>query len=176
MPHQHRRAALVKIGLQQRQRLVDAKPPASEASSAPWSRPEFGGATAPVLEQTGPQAVRAEPDQRRQIEVFVHDITDRIERVQTVYRVVGKAAGSDPDAAALHKAMLDQRYANLRHLVGWIETNGPLKDGLSHDDATATVWTLTSPEIFRLLRTERGWSKGRYRRWMTNSLIQLLLP
>ena len=134
------------------------------------------GATAPVLEQTGPQAVRAEPDQRRQIEVFVHDITDRIERVQTVYRVVAEAAGSDPEATALHKAMLDHRYANLRHLVGWIEANGPLKDGLSHDDATATVWTLTSPEIFRLLRTERGWSKGRYRRWMTNSLIQLLLP
>jgi AcrR family transcriptional regulator len=134
------------------------------------------GTAAPVLKQAGPQAVRAETDQRRQIEIFVPDITQRVERVHTVYRVVAEAAASDPEAAALHKAMLDQRYANLRQFVGWIEANGPLVDGLSSDAATATVWTLTSPEVFRLLRTERGWSKTRYRRWMTNSLIRLLLP
>ena len=134
------------------------------------------GTAAPVLKQGGPQTVRAETDQRRQIEIFAPDITQRIERVHTVYRVVAEAAASDPEAAALHKAMLDQRYANLRQFVGWIKANGPLRDGLSADDATATVWTLTSPEVFRLLRNERGWSTARYRRWMTNSLIRLLLP
>jgi AcrR family transcriptional regulator len=134
------------------------------------------GATAPVLKQTGPQAVRAETDQRRQIEIFVPDITERIERVETVYRVVAEAARSDHEASELHKAMLEQRYANLRKFVGWIEANGPLRDGLSPEDATATVWSLTSTEVFWLLRSERGWSKARYRRWMTESLIRLLLP
>ncbi len=134
------------------------------------------GAAAPVLKQAAPQAVRAETDQRRQIEMFVPDITERVERVQIVYRVVAQAASSDPEAAALHRAMLDQRYANLRQFVAWVEANGPLRDGLSRDDGTATVWTLTSTEVFRLLRTERGWNKARYRRWMTDSLMRLLLP
>ena len=89
---------------------------------------------------------------------------------------MAEAANSDAEVSALHRAMLDRRYANLRQFIGWIEANGPLRDGLSRDDATATVWTLTSTEVFRLLRTERGWTKARYRRWMTNSLIRLLLP
>jgi AcrR family transcriptional regulator len=134
------------------------------------------GAASPVLGQSGPEAVRAETDQRRQIEIFVPDITERIERVQTVYGVVAEAASSDPEAAALHKAMLDQRYANLHKFVGWIEANGPLRDELTRDEATASVWTITSTEVFRLLRTERGWSKARYRRWMTDTLTRLLLP
>jgi AcrR family transcriptional regulator len=134
------------------------------------------GSAAPVLQQSGPQAVRAETDQRRQIELFVPDIIERIGRVQSVYDVVAEAARSDPEAAALQKAMLDQRYANLDRFVGWIEANGPLRDGLGHDDATAGVWTLTSTEVFRLLRIDRGWSKARYRRWLTDCLIGLLLP
>jgi AcrR family transcriptional regulator len=134
------------------------------------------GASGPVLRQAGPQAVRAETNQRRQIEIFVPDITARIERVQTVYRVVSEAARSDPEAAALQKAMLDQRHSNLRRFVGWVEANGPLRDGLTRDEATATVWTVTSTEVFWLLRSERGWSEARYRRWMTDSLIRLLLP
>lgn len=134
------------------------------------------GAAAPVLGQSAPQAVRAETDQRRQIEIFVPDITERTERTQTAYRVVAEAAASDPEVAALHKTMLDQRYANLRKFVSWIKANGPLRAGLSQDEATASVWTLTSPEVLRLLRTQHGWSKARYRRWLTTSLIRLLLP
>lgn len=131
---------------------------------------------APVLAQAGPQAVRAETDQRRQIEMFVPDIAKRVERVQTVYRVVAEAARSDPEAAALHTAMLKQRYANLRQFVGWIEANGPLLEGLDRDEATASVWTVTSPEVFQLLRSQRRWSQARYRRWMTATLTRLLLP
>jgi hypothetical protein len=108
--------------------------------------------------------------------MFVPDITDRIERIQIVYRVVSEAAHSDPDAAALQKAMLDQRYANLGQFVGWIAANGPLRDGLSRDDATAAVWTLTSFEVFSLLRAKRRWTRARYRRWMTDALTRLLLP
>jgi hypothetical protein len=134
------------------------------------------GDATPVRKQAGPQAVRAETDQRRQIEIFVPDIIERIERVQTVYGVVAEAARSDSEAASLHKAMLDQRYVNLRRFVGWIEANGPLRDGLTRDDAAAGVWTLTSTEVFQLLCVERGWRKTRYRRWMIDALTRLLLP
>jgi hypothetical protein len=33
--------------------------------------------------------------------------------------------------------MLDHRYANLHRFIGWIEANGSLRDGLTHDEATA---------------------------------------
>ena len=39
-----------------------------------------------------------------------------------------------------------------------------------------TVWALTSPELQQLLVRVRGWSRSRYRAWLADSLIALLLP
>jgi len=43
-------------------------------------------------------------------------------------------------------------------------------------EATETVWTLTSPEVFLLLTRDRGWSKGKYAEWLADTLIRALLP
>ena len=38
------------------------------------------------------------------------------------------------------------------------------------------VWALTSPELHQLLVHVRGWNRSRYRAWLADSLIALLLP
>src|SRR6266446_383888 len=88
-----------------------------------------GGDEEPVgiLERAGPQAVKREPSQRRQ-------------------------------------------------LASWIASKGPLRDGMSVDDAAAIVWTVASPEVHRLLRAERGWTVERYRDWLVTTLTRTLLP
>ncbi len=72
--------------------------------------------------------------------------------------------------------MLSERFKHLSKALEWVAANGPLRDGLDLHAAAATLWTLTSPEVHRLLRTERRWSKAKYRRWLTDSLSRLLLP
>jgi hypothetical protein len=54
--------------------------------------------------------------------------------------------------------------------------NGPFRGKLEEADARDIVWTLTSPEVFLLLRRERSWSKEKYAEWLANTLIRELLP
>ncbi|HZG95669.1 MAG TPA: helix-turn-helix domain-containing protein, partial [Mycobacteriales bacterium] len=55
----------------------------------------------PVLERPGPQAVRAEKDQRRQLELFAAGITDQLERVRPMDDILRSAAAVDPAPAQL---------------------------------------------------------------------------
>ncbi len=64
----------------------------------------------------------------------------------------------------------------MRTVVSWIAARGPLRDGRTEDDATAIVWTLTSPEVHAMLRDASGWSRERYEQWLSESLLDALLP
>jgi hypothetical protein len=63
----------------------------------------------------------------------------------------------------------------MRRFISWVAANGPLRDGLTEDDAAAVVWTLTSPEVHLLLRVQRGWTTERYEAWLANTLTRTLL-
>ena len=137
-----------------------------------------GGDDEPVglLERAGPQAVKREPSQRRQLEAFASDVTSIQERVRPVDDIMRGAAAVDPEIAAFRTRIHEGRLDNMRQLASWIASKGPLRDGMSVDDAAAIVWTVASPEVHRLLRAERGWTVERYRDWLATTLTRTLLP
>ena len=136
-----------------------------------------GGDDAPValLDRAGPQKVRAEPSQRRQIASFAADVAQIQERAVPVDDIMRSAAAVDPEIAALRARMQGLRYENMRKFVSWLAARGPLRPGVSEEEASAIVWTLAGPEVNRLLRTERGWSRERYVAWLTDTLTHTLL-
>lgn len=129
-----------------------------------------------VIDRPGPQAVRREVDQRRQIALFAPDVTRIIERVRPVDDILRSAGAVDPEIRALRSRIQEARFSSIRTFVGWLAKNGPLRDGLSVADAAAIVWTLTSPEVHQLMRDARGWSRRRYVRWLDDALARTLLP
>ena len=129
-----------------------------------------------VLDQHGPQAVRAETDQRRQVAMFAEDIAGRTARGRPVDDVIRSAGAVDPELAEKRASMQRTRLANLRVFVGWLSANGPLRDGLTEDDAAATVWSVTGPDVHRLLVDDLGWSDEHYRAWVQATLEAALLP
>lgn len=129
-----------------------------------------------VIDREEPQGVRTERDQERQLERFARDIAPIIERARPVDDIMRGAAAVDLEVAALRTDLQEQRHANMRMLVGWVAANGPLREGLDEEDATTIVWTLTSPEVHRLLRAERGWTAERYLAWLEATLKATLLP
>jgi len=137
-----------------------------------------GGDDEPVelLERAGPQAVKREPSQRRQLEAFASDVASIQERVRPVDDIMRGAAAVDSEIAAFRTRMHESRLDNMRQFASWVASKGPLRDGMSVDDAATIVWTLASPEVHRLLRAERGWTAERYRNWLATTLTRTLLP
>lgn len=129
-----------------------------------------------LLARAGAQAVQREPEQRAQLAAFAADVSSIVERARPVDDIIRGAAAVDADIAALRGENQAYRYRNMRQLVAWLAAKGPLRDGLTEDDAAAIVWAMTSPEVHGLLRDARGWSPERYVAWLRESLDRILLP
>ena len=137
-----------------------------------------GGDDQPVqlLDRPGPQAVRRETSQRRQLAIFAQDVSAIGERARPVADIIRGAAAVDEEIAALWSRLEESRFQNMSRFVTWVAANGPFRGGISEADAAAIVWSLTSPEMQRLLRVERGWTTERYREWLAQTLTRTLLP
>lgn len=128
-----------------------------------------------LLERPGPKAVRRNPDQEAQLAGFATDIGAIMERVRPVDDIIRGAAAVDAEIAAFRSQTQAHRYRNMRQMASWLAANGPLRGGMSPDEAAAILWTLTSPEVHRLLRAERGWTAERYRDWLFETLSRTVL-
>lgn len=129
-----------------------------------------------LLEWQGPKAVMAETDQHRQTELFVNDIYMIMSRVAPIFEIMRVAAETEPDIAGMFQSLLNERAQNMIVFVRALIKNGPLREGVTPEDASDTVWLLTSGEVFTLLNTTRGWSEEKYKRWLVDALTRILLP
>ena len=137
-----------------------------------------GGDDAPLdlLDRPGPQAVRRQPNQRRQVAAFAADVSAIIERARPVDDIIRGAAAVDADIAALRRRSQEHRYRNMAQVASWLAAKGPFREGVTEKEAADIVWTMTSPEVHRLLRVGRGWTQQRYSAWLGQSLARILLP
>jgi AcrR family transcriptional regulator len=129
----------------------------------------------PLLEREGPQAVRHEYDQRRQIRMFARDMRQIMGRIGPVFRIMRTAAETQPDIATMLHDILEERLRGIGQFIRWLADNGPLRGAMSIDDAAEATWTLTSAEVHHLLTVDRGWSGDRYEVWLGDTLTRLLL-
>lgn len=130
----------------------------------------------PVLDSARAQAVLAEPDRRRALALFAAHISEVQDRVGPMFEVMRNAARTEPDVAALYARAQQSRYKNLEVMVRKLAERGPLRRGLSVEDAARTAWVLASPETRQALSTHASWSPERYQAWLADTLAAALLP
>lgn len=121
------------------------------------------------------QAAVADADPRGQVAGFVATAADINARSAPVYRILVGAASSDPDAAALLEELNQQRRSGQGQLARALARRGALRSDLRQRDAVDIIYTLMSPEVYRLLVVDRKWTPQRYQRWMTETLSASLL-
>jgi AcrR family transcriptional regulator len=133
-------------------------------------------ADVPLLQRADPQAMRTETDQRRQLALFAAGIAVQLERIGPVDAMLRSAAAVDPEIAAL-RADLHQRQRRqaMTTVAGWIGARGAFLDQMAVDEVAAVLWTLTSPEVHTMLRTDWDWPPERYERWLRTTLERSLL-
>jgi AcrR family transcriptional regulator len=116
-----------------------------------------------------------EPDPRRVLAGFAAITTGINRRTNDVYTVLDRAADSDPGAADLLRVLAEQRARGQQHIVHTLHRDGRLGAGMTAQAASDIVHALMSPEMYRMLVTDRGWAPERYQQWAADTLVQQLL-
>jgi len=119
--------------------------------------------------------IRASADQREQVRMLAHFSRGILERSAVAHRILRSAAGSDSGAARLQQQDAKRRGNVQRVYIDLLLNNGPLRTGLTPDDAAATYSALANPNTYALLVGERGWTPQKFEHWLDDNLTMLLL-
>ena len=136
----------------------------------------IAGDDQPVAVQERPQIASLfdEGDAHELLAGFAGVTTAINQRTNDVYRVLVSAAGSDPAAAELLTEIQQQRARGQGQIARSLARARALKPGLRERDAADVIHALMSPEVYRLLVGDRGWSPKRYQQWLATTLTQQL--
>ena len=132
------------------------------------------GSVANVTDSPEVRAIRDEVDQKKQIEMFATWICDLSPRIRPIREVLRTASAVEPEMAEVFREMDGYRLKNMHVYARWIAARGPLR--VSTKRAGEILWTLSSPEVARMLCDDLGWSKAQHARWLTDTVMASLLP
>lgn len=130
----------------------------------------------PLLEQDWVREMHDEPDVHRRVRILAGHGRAILERRAAVDEVVRGAAAADPEIAALWDAGREQRFAGQRELLRIVLSATGLRDGLDIEAAADILYAVGSPDVYRLLVEDRGWSGQEFEQWYAEALESLLLP
>ena len=131
-------------------------------------------APVPILERSWVQEMRDEPDPQRRLRILARNGRSILERTAPIHEVLRGAAAADPQIASLWELNKAQRYAGQRELLRILAGRSPLHEGLTAKAAADILFTIGSPETYRLLVVDRDWSPDRWERWYAETLARLL--
>jgi TetR/AcrR family transcriptional regulator, regulator of autoinduction and epiphytic fitness len=132
-------------------------------------------APVPIRERPWVRDLQQEPELRGRIRILARNGRLILERRAPIDAVVAAAAATDPEIAGLWVRIREQRHAGQRTLLQLvIGASGRLRPGLTVAAAADILYTLGSPESYRLLVEDRGWSGDRFERWYALSIERLL--
>jgi TetR/AcrR family transcriptional regulator, regulator of autoinduction and epiphytic fitness len=122
------------------------------------------------------QAVIAETNPRRQLELYAATQPGIHARMGPLLRVLAEAATAEPDLAEVARQLEAQRLDGMGRFAQLLADRGALRPDLSVQEARDVLWTLNAHPVHDLLVTQRGWSPERYRDWLADTLTRTLLP
>ena len=136
-----------------------------------------GGDDEPVAfhERPAVVALLQEPDPAEYLRGFARLAVEVGRRMDPIYEVVAAAATVDQDSAGLLELMREQRYLGQGRVARGLAKRKALRDGASVSRAHDVIYALFSPELRRVLISERGWGWQRYERWLADTLVSSLL-
>jgi AcrR family transcriptional regulator len=129
----------------------------------------------PVEERAFVQAIHAETDARRKLEIYAEAVRTIQGRMAPLLHVLRGAAPAEPELATVWHEITERRARNMRLFVAEVAGSGALREDLSLDEAADIVWATNSSELYILLVHERGWAPDRYERWLADAWRRLLL-
>ena len=97
-----------------------------------------------------------------------------LERRAAVDAVVDAAGATDPEIRALSDEMRRQRREGQARLLALVAGADGLRPGLDPEEAADILYAIASPETYRLLVEQRGWTPERFEAWLAETEERLL--
>jgi AcrR family transcriptional regulator len=133
-------------------------------------------AEVPVEQRPAIQAVIAETDPHRQLELYAATQPGIHARAGPLLRVLVGAAAADAELTQVWTQLENERLAGMGRFAQLLADRGVLRTGLSVEEARDLLWTLNALAVHDLLVVHRQWSPERYRDWLAATLARTLLP
>jgi AcrR family transcriptional regulator len=134
------------------------------------------GGQVPLGQRPELAALAAETDQRQQLQIAAALSRGMLQRISPAYALLRDAAAADDTLQEHLVAEIDRRRDFQRALVELVRARGPLREGITIDQAADTYSALANPELYLLLTTHCRWTADQFQAWLVDSLQLLLLP
>jgi AcrR family transcriptional regulator len=129
----------------------------------------------PLADRPEMRAMLAEPDYGKRLAMYASLVVGIDRRLSSAWRAFEGAATSDPEAAKLYVAMVQQRRRAMQEAAQMFADAGALRPDLDIDVAADLMWFYNDPSLYDKLVRQRGWSVDRFQAWLTEALqVQLL--
>ena len=126
-------------------------------------------------DRPGAQAMLALEDPRELLDAFGEITPVTMSRLAPVNLILTGAATTDPEAAELLAEHVRQRQHGQGRIAARLARLGALRESVSQRRAADIIHALSSPEVYRLLTVDRGWSGRQFGDWLAETLKQQLL-
>ncbi len=101
--------------------------------------------------------------------------TEVMPRVAPVTLLVRAAAATDPEMGALLAEINDERLKRMHHNAVRLARLGPLRTGMSIEQARDVMFTFTAPELYEILVMHQRWTLDHYADFIFRGLLAELL-
>ena len=137
----------------------------------------FGGDDEPIafVDRPAVQAALSEPDPRQMLAAFARIATALLVRSSAIQLVLASAAHVDTEAADLLAEIRRQRHTGQSRIVAALSERGALDPTLAPSEAADFVYLLMSPDTYRTMTAERGWTEEQFEKWLAHALVRTLL-
>lgn len=112
------------------------------------------------------EQLEREPDPVRQLRTGARIIRTLNERSWQVAEILRTSRGSDEHLTAIWETWQRRHLEANRRAAQALADRNALRPGLTVDEATDILYTLTSIDVYRSFVTDRGWPTDQYERWL----------
>ena len=136
----------------------------------------LAGAGPVPAEQRSDHVRDTEPDPRQILAAWGAFTAEIAPRVAPILALARDAAASDPEVALILEQISAVRHERMTRNARGLSDAGYLRPGITPEQAADIMWAYSSPELYDLLVSGRGWSAERYGQFIGHALIAALLP
>lgn len=128
----------------------------------------------PVAERPAMQAIRAEPDVRLKIAMFIDGLAHRQASSAMVQILIRDGRHVDDSLVPIWQAVSDEGLRGMTILANHLLETGQLRDDVDLGEVRDVLWNYLAIDAFERLVLIRGWTHERYTRWLTRAVINAI--